>query len=68
MEIIRNNEPSNSGDIISKDDISPMGEVDFVDSASTEQRVITKIKSAVKDQHRVNIYINGKFSFSLDIA
>lgn len=29
---------------------------------------ITAIKPAVKNEHRANIYLDGKFSFSLDIA
>lgn len=30
--------------------------------------VITDIKQAVKNENRVNIFVNGKYSFSLDIA
>lgn len=29
---------------------------------------ITNIKQAVKNENRVNVYVNGKYSFSLDIA
>ena len=30
--------------------------------------VVTSIKPALRDQHRVNIFLDGKFSFSLDLA
>ena len=30
--------------------------------------IITELKAGVKNPERVNVYINGKFSFSLDIA
>ena len=29
---------------------------------------ITNIKQAVKNENRVNVYVDGKYSFSLDIA
>ena len=40
--------------------------LDAVEDA-TELR-ITDIKQGVRNENRVNIYINGKYSFSLDIA
>ncbi len=53
MEIISNDPDS----ITTKDAI-----------VSTQSFVVTDIKQAVRVESRVNIFINGKFDFSLDIA
>ncbi len=37
-------------------------------SAVAHELVITDLKQGVKDPNRVNVFIGGKFSFSLDIA
>lgn len=35
---------------------------------SDDELKITDIKQAVRNENRVNIYVNGKYSFSLDVA
>lgn len=39
-----------------------------IETASNTSLQITDIKQAVKNQNRVNIFINGKYDFSLDIS
>lgn len=40
---------------------------DFKNSETTELR-ITDLRQAVKNENRVNVFVNGKYSFSLDIS
>ena len=35
---------------------------------STSEPIITDIKQGLKNPNRANIFVNGKFSFSLDIS
>ena len=42
------------------------GENEEVDGR--EKLIVTKISSGVKNPHRVNVFVNEKFSFSLDLA
>ena len=43
---------------------------DFKSEKETDKKIykITNIKQAVKNENRVNVFVNGKYSFSLDIA
>lgn len=76
MEIIRNNQNplSEGGAERGRASISASKSVatDLLDAPRGKMRdvqlVITSIKPAVRDQRRVNIFIDGKFSFSLDLA
>ena len=36
--------------------------------ADDSKLTITDLKSGVRDQNRVNVFVDGKFSFSLDVA
>ena len=40
---------------------------DFKNSETTELR-ITDLRQAVKNENRVNVFVNNKYSFSLDIS
>ena len=39
-----------------------------IDDANHEGFRITDIKQAIKNENRVNIFVNDKYAFSLDIA
>ena len=41
--------------------------IEDADSASVELR-ITDIRQAVKNENRVNVFVNNEYSFSLDIS
>lgn len=48
---------------------SPAGELGRAGMAiGTAEKVITKLASGVRDANRVNVFLDGKFAFSLDVA
>ncbi len=56
----------NDGVKPARDDVSAVASDDA--SAVAHELVITDLKQGVKNPNRVNVFIDGKFSFSLDIA
>lgn len=36
--------------------------------AGTKEKVVTKLASGMRDANRVNVFLDGKFAFSLDVA
>ncbi len=58
----------NLKDDISKNDNKEANEGSARDFVARTALVVTDIKQAVKNENRVNVFVNDKYSFSLDIA
>ena len=58
----------NLKDDISKNDNKEANEGSARDFVARTTLVVTDIKQAVKNENRVNVFVNDKYSFSLDIA
>ena len=55
----------------SEEDLTKKHKRDKLDksaSSAANSFLVTAIKPAVKNEHRVNVFINDKFDFSLDLA
>lgn len=54
---------ANSGNVA-----SGSSEVDDCSTNAARQRTVTRLAPGVRDQNRVNVFLDGKFAFSLDVA
>ena len=68
MEIIKNNSKGSLDNTDQFDFLKKATKKEVISGLRSDVSMISKITPGVRNENRVNIFINGKFDFSLDVA
>ena len=68
MEIIKNNGKGKLDNTAKFDFLSKAKSQEKLSTLRDQASMVTKLSPGVRNENRVNVYINGKFDFSLDVA